>query len=155
MHNQANKLLMIHHQMPPSRLDQGQPTHCGSFVKSMYLHMSHISSFSNNYASKLKLKYITLYSRSHKQELLTTTFEKGIPHACEMWMYNWHIHVHVHTQVSCRLCVQCTYTCMQCARGSWLFRTQYHVPFPRIVIGQICIWGCYCNDKIAHNDSFT
>ena len=41
---------------PSSRLDHGQPTHFGTFVKSMYLHMSHISSFSNNYASNLKLK---------------------------------------------------------------------------------------------------
>ena len=40
--------------------------------------MSHISSFSNNYACKLKLKDITLYSRSHKQELLAETFERCI-----------------------------------------------------------------------------
>ena len=56
-----------------SHLDHGQPTHCGNFVKSMYLHMSHISSFSNNYASKLKLKDIALYSRSWRVVLMCTS----------------------------------------------------------------------------------
>ena len=36
-----------------------------------------------------------------------------------------------------RLAVDCV--CNACAHGSWLFRTQYHVSFPRVVIGQICI----------------
>ena len=43
-----------------SRLNHSQSTHCGSFVKFMYmyLHISHIASFSNNYmyACNLKLK---------------------------------------------------------------------------------------------------
>ena len=142
LHNQANELLTIHHQTSPSRLDHGQPTQCVSFVKSMYLHMSHISSFLNNYASKLKLKDITLYSRSHEQELLTKTFEREFPRMCNVHVhvhvhvhYNWHMHVFTYVRdrraVSCRLCVQC----MQRARGSWLFRIQYHVTFPHIVIG--------------------
>ena len=130
--------------LPSSCLDHGQPTHFGTFVKSMYLHMSHISSFSNNYASNLKLKDITLYSQSHKQELLTQ-FRKGIPHALQCILslaHGTYVHRDRTRAVSCRLCVQCTQcmcnarnACNACARGSWLFRTDYHVAFPHVVIG--------------------
>ena len=83
---------------------------------------------------------ITLYSRSHKQELLTQSFEMEFPKHCTV-CYNWHIHVHTHVHTQGPItwsavdCVQC----MQCVRGSWLFRTQYHVAFLRVVIGETCI----------------
>ena len=66
-----------------------------------------------------------LYCRPHKQELSTQVLKGNSPRMC-----NVNIHRDVRA-VSCGVCVQC----MQCARGSWLFRTQYHVPFPRVVIG--------------------
>ena len=89
--------------------------------------MSHISSYSNNYASNLKLKDVTLYFRVFKgnSPCIAMYFIIGTYMYTYVRMYTGTVRV-----VSCRLCVQC----MQCARGSRLFRTQYHVPFPRVVI---------------------
>ena len=107
--NRANELLTIHHQTPLSSqhsarsvsshiIDHGQPTHCDSFVKSMYLHMSHISSFSNNYASNLKLKDLRYTLNPINKNCRHKVLKENSPRMCNVH-YNWHIHVqYVFTQ---------------------------------------------------------
>ena len=92
--------------LPSSRLDHGQPTHFGTFVKSM-LHMSHISSFSNNYASNLKLKdyNVILLSPDHINKNCRQSFEREFPTHCNVF-YHWYIHVRTQGP-SVRLAVDC------------------------------------------------
>ena len=129
--NWANKLLTIHH--------DHQPAHCGTFVKSMYLHMSHtlcISSFSNNYASNLKLKDITLYSesRSHKQEL-SKVLKWNFPRIAMYFIISTYVH--------------CTRT--RTYTGTVRTRTCTQGPSVRLAVD--CVQCMQCNVHVVHGYS--
>ena len=95
----------------------------------MYLHMSHISSFSNNYASKLKLKDITLYNPI-KQELSPKTFEREFPNV----HYNWHIHVRT---LQPSVTVSCRTVCAMHAVCTWFMVIQE--PVSRTISARVMI----------------
>ena len=110
--NQANKLLTIHHQTPPSSQHSARSASSHVSIAAASLNpciyrWAIFHNFQRIMRANLKFKDIKLYSGSHKQELSTQSFEMEFPTHCNVF-HNWHI--------------RCTYTgtvravsCRQCA----------------------------------------